>query len=124
LRGTFGQNRGRLTLNVLLSFAKFEREFIGERIRDKIAREEEGDVDGRSGPCIEAGSAGDHDHSGDAERSCPQPVKIYPSAPRESDPDPIVDQERNDSADANHDHRKGSTLPRADEEPDRLPRIR
>src|ERR1700757_2750222 len=28
---------GRLTLNVLLSFAKFEREVIGERIRDKIA---------------------------------------------------------------------------------------
>src|SRR6201988_3326835 len=28
---------GRLTLNVLLSFANFEREVIGERIRDKIA---------------------------------------------------------------------------------------
>src|SRR6266478_4150334 len=28
---------GRLTLNVLLSFALFEREVIGERIRDKIA---------------------------------------------------------------------------------------
>src|SRR5665648_536073 len=28
---------GRLTLNVLLSFAKFEREVIGERVRDKIA---------------------------------------------------------------------------------------
>ena len=28
---------GRLTLNVLLSFAKFEREVIGERIRDKVA---------------------------------------------------------------------------------------
>ena len=27
----------RLTLNVLLSFAQFEREVIGERIRDKIA---------------------------------------------------------------------------------------
>jgi hypothetical protein len=26
----------RLTLNVLLSFAQFEREVIGERIRDKI----------------------------------------------------------------------------------------
>jgi DNA invertase Pin-like site-specific DNA recombinase len=26
-----------LTLNVLLSFAQFEREIIGERIRDKIA---------------------------------------------------------------------------------------
>ena len=33
---------GRLTLNILLSFAQFEREVIGERIRDKI-----GDVDGR-----------------------------------------------------------------------------
>ncbi|EZP71703.1 Invertase/recombinase like protein [Sphingomonas paucimobilis] len=29
---------GRLTLNVLLSFAQFEREVIGERIRDKIAQ--------------------------------------------------------------------------------------
>jgi site-specific DNA recombinase len=28
---------GRLTLNVLLSFAQFEREVIGERIRDKIS---------------------------------------------------------------------------------------
>src|SRR5580692_746224 len=27
----------RLTLNVLLSFAQFEREVIGERVRDKIA---------------------------------------------------------------------------------------
>ena len=27
---------GRLTLNVLLSFAQFEREVTGERIRDKI----------------------------------------------------------------------------------------
>ncbi len=29
---------GRLTLNVLLSFAQFEREVIGERVRDKIAK--------------------------------------------------------------------------------------
>jgi DNA invertase Pin-like site-specific DNA recombinase len=29
---------GRLTLNVLLSFAQFEREVTGERIRDKIRR--------------------------------------------------------------------------------------
>ena len=29
---------GRLTLNILLSFAQFEREVIGERIRDKIRR--------------------------------------------------------------------------------------
>ena len=28
---------GRLTLNVLLSFAQFEREVIGERIRDRVA---------------------------------------------------------------------------------------
>jgi len=28
---------GRLTLNVLLSFAQFEREVIGEHVRDKIA---------------------------------------------------------------------------------------
>jgi site-specific DNA recombinase len=28
---------GRLTLNILLSFTQFERELIGERVRDKIA---------------------------------------------------------------------------------------
>ena len=28
---------GRLTLNILLTFAQFEREVIGERIRDKFA---------------------------------------------------------------------------------------
>jgi len=28
---------GRLTLNVLLSFAQFERELTGERTRDKLA---------------------------------------------------------------------------------------
>ena len=38
---------GRLTLNVLLSFAQFEREVTGERIRDKIAASKrQGDVDG------------------------------------------------------------------------------
>jgi hypothetical protein len=31
---------GRLTLNVPLSFAQFEREVIGERVVDKIARDE------------------------------------------------------------------------------------
>ncbi len=31
------ESMGRLTLNILLSFAQFEREIIGERIRDKIA---------------------------------------------------------------------------------------
>ena len=41
---------GRLTLNVLLSFAQFEREIIGERIRDKIAASKaKGQVDGRRG---------------------------------------------------------------------------
>jgi site-specific DNA recombinase len=32
---------GRLTLNILLSFAQFERDIIGERIRDKIAAQRE-----------------------------------------------------------------------------------
>ena len=42
---------GRLTLNVLLSFAQFEREVTAERIRDKVAAiEAEGDVDGRAHP--------------------------------------------------------------------------
>ncbi len=33
---------GRLTLNMLLSFAQFEREVTGERIRDKIASKKKG----------------------------------------------------------------------------------
>jgi site-specific DNA recombinase len=32
-----GTSMGRLTLNILLSFAQFEREIIGERTRDKLA---------------------------------------------------------------------------------------
>ena len=41
---------GRLTLNVLLSFAQFEREVTGERIRDKIAAsKKKGLMDGRHG---------------------------------------------------------------------------
>lgn len=40
---------GRLTLNVLLSFAQFEREVTGERIRDKIAAsKKKRHVDGRA----------------------------------------------------------------------------
>ena len=38
---------GRLTLNILLCFAQFEREVIAERVRDKIPPAEEGHVDGR-----------------------------------------------------------------------------
>ena len=42
---------GRLTLNVLLSFAQFEREVTGERIRDKIAASQaQGNVDGWARP--------------------------------------------------------------------------
>ena len=37
---------GRLTLNILLSFAQFEREVIGERIRDKFAASRTRHVDG------------------------------------------------------------------------------
>ena len=41
---------GRLTLNMLLSFAQFEREVIGERIRDKFAASRKrGHLDGRLG---------------------------------------------------------------------------
>src|SRR5690242_4745556 len=40
---------GRLTLNILLSFAQFEREVIGERIREKFAASRARHVDGRQG---------------------------------------------------------------------------
>ena len=50
---------GRLTLNMLLSFAQFEREVTAERIRDKIAASKaKGSVDGRNrafGLCPESG---------------------------------------------------------------------
>ena len=42
---------GRLTLNVLLSFAQFEREVISERIRDKVAQCPRPRVSGWAGPC-------------------------------------------------------------------------
>ena len=48
---------GRLTFNVLLSFAQFEREVTGERIRDIRRFEEEGDV-GPEGPTTSARSCG------------------------------------------------------------------
>ena len=39
---------GRLTLNILLSFAQFERELIGERTRDKMsAARTQGEMGGR-----------------------------------------------------------------------------
>ena len=42
---------GRLTLNILLSSAQFEREVTAERIRDKVrAQPDEGHVDGRRAP--------------------------------------------------------------------------
>jgi site-specific DNA recombinase len=41
---------GRLTLNVLLSFAQFERELTGERIRDKVAASK------KKGMCMGASS--------------------------------------------------------------------
>jgi DNA invertase Pin-like site-specific DNA recombinase len=40
---------GRLTLNILLSFAQFEREVTGERIRDKIAASWHSGADGGRG---------------------------------------------------------------------------
>jgi DNA invertase Pin-like site-specific DNA recombinase len=42
---------GRLTLNILLSFAQFEREVIGERIRDKIAASKKKGMWVRAIPC-------------------------------------------------------------------------
>jgi DNA invertase Pin-like site-specific DNA recombinase len=41
---------GRLTLNVLLSFAQFEREVTGERIRDKIAASKQAKACGWEAP--------------------------------------------------------------------------
>ncbi len=47
---------GRLTLNVLLSFAQFEREVTGERIRDKIAASKKKGI--RMGGAVPLGFAG------------------------------------------------------------------
>ena len=41
---------GRLTLNVLLSFAQFEREVTSERMRDKIAASKHQGTLGRRSP--------------------------------------------------------------------------
>jgi hypothetical protein len=37
IRAIHAANKGRLTLNMLMSFSEFEREMIAERTRDKIA---------------------------------------------------------------------------------------
>lgn len=42
---------GRLTLNVLLSFAQFERELASERVRDKVAASRK-KANGRAAPCL------------------------------------------------------------------------
>jgi len=47
---------GRLTLNMLLSFAQFEREVTGERIRDKIAASKKRGM--WMGGCVPMGSNG------------------------------------------------------------------
>jgi len=47
---------GRLTLNILLSFAQFEREIMGERIRDKLAAQRRrGKWTGRRGRAAKVG---------------------------------------------------------------------
>lgn len=46
---------GRLTLNVLLSFAQFEREVTGERIRDKVAASKAKGLRMGGHPCRSAG---------------------------------------------------------------------
>jgi len=63
---------GRLTLNVLLSFAQFEREVTVERIREKIAASKrKGMVDGWGTgtglrrPRPEAGSQSSRSHDGE-----------------------------------------------------------
>jgi len=43
----------RLTLNVLLSFAQFDREVTGERIREKIARRSPGSSAAESHPRLQ-----------------------------------------------------------------------
>ena len=50
---------GRLTLNVLLSFAQFEREVIGERIRDKFAASRRQAACGWAATCPSATSSSD-----------------------------------------------------------------
>ncbi len=55
---------GRLTLNVLLSFAQFEREVTGERIRDKIAASKRKGTDDGTGTLFSgSGGAGEEGSS-------------------------------------------------------------
>jgi DNA invertase Pin-like site-specific DNA recombinase len=67
---------GRLTLNVLLSFAQFEREVIGERVRDKIAASN-ARASGLVDPCPSAIAA-----SIRSSKSCPRrPGRSEPFSP-------------------------------------------
>ena len=70
---------GRLTLNILLSFAQFEREVIGERIRDKFAGlAEEGHVDGRQCAVRLSRREPQAAHRGERGRNGPHDLRAVP----------------------------------------------
>ena len=58
---------GRLTLNVLLSFAQFEREVTGERIRDKFAASPRANETCATFPVEISGQQGSHDNRSTAQ---------------------------------------------------------
>ena len=70
---------GRLTLNVLLSFAQFEREVIGERIRDKIAASKKKGMWIRSG--IGCGTASSSSSTA-RQKSCAASFAAMPNSAR------------------------------------------
>ena len=94
---------GRLTLNVLLSFAQFEREVTSERIRDKIAAfQAQGALGRRHGPARirdqgpqnrcggRGGRAGSHDLPPLSRTWQPQPADGRPAAMGDRDQGPIA----------------------------------
>ena len=71
---------GRLTLNILLSFAQFEREVIGERIRDKFAGlAEQGHVDGRQRAARLSRREPQAAHRGGGGRDRPHDLRAVPA---------------------------------------------
>src|SRR6202035_225018 len=98
---------GRLTLNVLLSFAQFEREVTGERIRDKIAAsKKKGMWMGGIAPRI--GRARRHHPS-----LCPAPRRPRLSEPRAGRGDPARPAARRTHRDASYRTRSAARLDRS-----------
>ena len=102
---------GRLTLNILLSFAQFEREVIGERIRDKVAASPQArHVDGRLRADGLPGREPEAGHPRAGGRDRPDDLRAVPED-RLGDHARPAAQGRGRPQPPRHAHRQGRPLP-------------